>query len=119
MSQTDIAQVGPDGVDEAMNRVLAAERDARLAVAECRAEASRLVAEAESRARGLAGRSEAHIKFAHRLADAAIAQAIAGLAEVGPGTASGTRVARSDSKVAPEPLTSAVEALMDEILGGA
>ena len=45
MSQTDSAQVGPGGVDEAMNRVLAAERDARLAVAECRAEASRLVAE--------------------------------------------------------------------------
>lgn len=106
-------------MDAAMNRVLAAERDARVAVSECRAEASRLVAEAEGRARALAGRSEAHIKLAHRRADAAIAQAVAGLAEVGPEPTSGLGVAQSGSEVAPEPLANAVETLIDEILGGA
>ena len=117
MSQTDSAQVGPGGVDEAMNRVLAAERDARLAVAECRAEASRLVAEAERRARALAGRSEAHIKLAQRRADAAIAQAVAGLADVGPGPVSGAGAVQAGSANAQEPPASAVETLIDEILG--
>jgi hypothetical protein len=125
MTSGDKSQARHASVDEAMNRVLAAERDARLAVAECRAEAARIVAEAETRARALAGRSEARIKAAHRIADAAIARALAELAEVpsDPGLDVGSegapRSIPDDSTLIPEPLAQAVEVLAGEILGGA
>jgi len=112
-------------VDEAMNRVLAAERDARLAVAECRAEAARIIAQAETRARALAGRSEARIKAAHRIADAAIARALGELAGVPPGSwletqAEGTPGAGlGEVAGALGPLDRALETLVGEILGGA
>jgi hypothetical protein len=104
-------------VDEAMNRVLAAERDARLAVAECRAEAARIIAAAERRARALAGRSEAHIKAAHRRADAAIENALADLVEVPPvAMPDGAPAPRSEGE-APPALAQAIGALVAEILG--
>ena len=116
MTSVDTTPVGTLTADEAMNRVLAAERDARLAVAECRAEAARLIATAESRARALASRSEAHIKTAHRRADAAIARALAELArtplpDLAEGPEGGAEVGAG--------LGSALflEGLADEILG--
>jgi regulator of protease activity HflC (stomatin/prohibitin superfamily) len=115
----DKTRSGQPAVDEAMNHVLAAERDARQAVAECRAEAARLVAEAEARARALAGRSEARIKLAHRVADAAIARALAELAEVPP-VSDLDRAAEGDldrAAAIPEPLASSLETLVTEILG--
>ncbi len=125
MTSGDKAQVGQVSVDEAMNRVLAAERDARLAVAECRAEAARIIAQAEGRARALSGRSEARIKSAHRIADAAVARALSELAEVppdpgidvGPEGLSGD--VSHDGATIPEPLARALETLVGEILGGA
>ena len=104
--------------DEAMNRVLAAERDARLAVAECHAEAARLIAAAEARARALASLSETHIKTAHRLADAAIARALAELAHTPlPDQSSGPDRAPDQHPALSAPLAQALEALVGEILG--
>lgn len=125
MASSDKPQGRQISVDEAMNLVLAAERDARLAVAECRSEAARLIAEAEARARALAGRSEARIKLAHRIADAAIARALAELAEVAPdpglvlGSNGASRGVSGESAAIPEPLSRALERLAGEILGGA
>ncbi len=117
MSSDDRQAGTTASVDQAMNRILAAERDARLAVAECRAEAARRVAEAERRARALAGRSEAHIKAARRRADAAIERALGELAEV-PLVAmpEGAPVPGSEGEVPPA-LAQAIEALVAEILG--
>jgi regulator of protease activity HflC (stomatin/prohibitin superfamily) len=122
MTSGDTTQVGPVAADEAMNRVLAAERDARLAVAECRAEAARLVAVAEARARALASRSEAHIKTAHRRADAAIARVLADLAQTplpdqAEGSRGGTEQGSGATTAIAPPLAKALVALADEILG--
>jgi regulator of protease activity HflC (stomatin/prohibitin superfamily) len=122
MTGGDKAQGRQVSVDEVMNRVLAAEHDARLAVAECRAEAARIVAEADARARALAGRSEARIKVAHRIADGAIGRALAELAQVplasGPDEEPKT-AAGGDAASVPQPLARAIRSLADEIIGGA
>ena len=68
-----------DSVDRAMNRVLLAEQEARDAVEQCRAEAARIIAEAEERARGFSQRAERRIKLAHRIADRAVERALQGL----------------------------------------
>jgi hypothetical protein len=109
----DKAQDRSVSVDEIMNRVLAAEHDARLAVAE-------FVAEAETRARALAGRSEARIKAAHRIADAAIDRALVELAQVPPAFGADgepTIAAGGDPLSVPQPLARAIRALADEIIG--
>lgn len=119
MTNSDKSQAGQTAVDQAMNLVLAAERDARLAVDECRAEAARIIAHAETRARALSGRSEARIKAAHRIANAAIARALADLAEVPAGVELDEPVegAPHGAAAIPEPLAKAVETLVAEILG--
>ena len=118
MSSGDTTEVGALTADQAMNRVLAAERDARLAVAECRAEAARLVAAAESRARALASRSEAHIKRAHRRADAAIARALADLARTPlPDQHAGEDAGHETATAEAAPLADVLDVLADEILG--
>jgi regulator of protease activity HflC (stomatin/prohibitin superfamily) len=120
MNTDDRKQPLSESVDEAMNRVLAAERDARLAVAECRAEAARLIAAAEAQARALAGRSEARIKLAQRIADGAIARALAELSEVPPvADLTGTLRDAASSADRAEHLTRAIDTLIEEILGGA
>jgi hypothetical protein len=123
MTRVDKTRGQTVSVDEVMNRVLAAERDARLAVAECRAEAARIVAQAETRARALSGRSEARIKAAHRVADAAIARALAELTGMppDPGLDAGLEDAPGgvpgNVGAIPEPLARALENLVGEILG--
>jgi hypothetical protein len=118
MTSGDTTQAGTLTADEAMNRVLAAERDARLAVAECRAEAARLIATAESQARALASLSEAHIKTAHRRADAAIARALAELAQTPlPDQAAGEDAGHETGTADAAPLAEILDVLVDEILG--
>jgi hypothetical protein len=68
------------GVDSAFNRVLAAEAEAREALARCRQEAAGRVSAAEREARAIAGRAERRIQAAHRIADRGIARGLAGLA---------------------------------------
>jgi regulator of protease activity HflC (stomatin/prohibitin superfamily) len=118
MTSGDTTQARVLTADEAMNRVLAAERDARLAVAECQAEAARLIAAAESRARALASLSEAHIRTAHQRADAAIAHALAELAQTPlPDQAAGKEAGHETGAAGGAPLAEILDVLVAEILG--
>lgn len=68
-----------EAVDGAIDQVLAAEREARAAVASCRAEANRILTAAEEKARRIDQRTEARIGRAHRIADQAVERALAAL----------------------------------------
>lgn len=72
--QTKVSETA--SVDRAINQVLAAEREAREAVEQCRARAAQMVAEAEDRAQAVAKRTERRIKAAHRIADMAVERAL-------------------------------------------
>jgi len=67
------------GVDDAMNRVLAAEEAAREAVAGCRREAEAIVARAETEARAISLRAERRIRAARGIADRGVERALAEL----------------------------------------
>jgi hypothetical protein len=103
---------GADAVDRAINRVLLAEREARVAVDACHGEAARIVADAENLSLGIGRRTEARIKAAHRIADRAVDRALHEL--LGP-------IAGRESKQGGTPdaarLERAVDVLVAEILG--
>lgn len=75
-----------DSVDQVMNQVLAAEREARDAVERCRAEAVRILDAAEDGARRIAQRTERRIKLAHRIADQSLERALRELRDPRSGT---------------------------------
>lgn len=108
--QTDKGEA--DGVDAAINRVLAAEARAREAVEACRVRAAAIVAEAEERAQQVAARADTRVRLAHRLADASVERALKQLLARG----SAAIDARSDTG-AGGGLEAAVAALADEITG--
>lgn len=100
-------------VDEAMNRVLAAEQEARQAVEDCREEAAAILSAAEETAAAIERRTERRIRAAHQIADQAVERALAELA--------GTRPVGSDALAPPadpERIGRAVATLADEIIGG-
>jgi vacuolar-type H+-ATPase subunit H len=66
-------------VDAVFNRVLAAEQEARDAVAACRREADEIVAQAERDARRIARRGDHRIRKGHAIADRSIERALADL----------------------------------------
>jgi hypothetical protein len=99
-------------VDLAMNQVLAAERDAREAVAACRQEAQRILEAAEERVLRISRRAERRVKVAHRVADAAVDRALLGL-----GREKGGRPAGPAGEVGDGSLDRAIDRLVDEILG--
>ena len=100
-------------VDRAMNQVLLAEQEARDAVEQCRAEAARIRAEAEERARRIAQGAERRIRLAHRIADRAVARAQQRLR--GPDSGSGLAIPTREARAL---LERAVDALVEEILDG-
>jgi hypothetical protein len=107
--QTKVSETA--SVDRAINQVLAAEREAREAVEQCRTRAAEVVAEAEERVRAVAKRTERRIKTAHRIADMAVERALKELLGKTPRVAVGA--SRSPgSKGADQ----AVEVLADEII---
>lgn len=71
--------VGSASVDEAINRVLTAERGARVAVAECRRQALVVLEDAREQARRIEVRAEGRISAVSSLADCSIRQKIAGI----------------------------------------
>ncbi|MCG6940250.1 MAG: hypothetical protein LJE69_03245 [Thiohalocapsa sp.] len=77
------------GLDAAFNRVLAAEAEARDAIARCREQAAARVAAAEREARAIAQRAERRIQVAHRIADRGIERGLAELAVSGDEAAAG------------------------------
>ena len=102
-----------DSVDRAMNQVLLAEQEACDAVEQCRAEAARILAEAEERVRRIGEGAERRIRLAHRIADRAVERAQQGLRgpDAGPESEISAREAR-------ELVDRAVDLLVDEILDG-
>lgn len=101
-------------VDEAMNRVLAAEREAREAVETCRGEAAAVLRRAEETAAAIGRRAERRVRAAHQIADAAVERALAALAGTRP---AGGETAPAAAQV--EAVGRAVAALVEEIVGGA
>jgi hypothetical protein len=100
------------GIDEAMNRVLREEAQARDAVEACRARAKALLEDAQNRAKRVEQRADARIVRVQWLADRALQRALQRLTEATPqpGTASpaateGDRLAR------------AIVRLLDELVG--
>ena len=68
--------IDADRTDNAFNRVLAAEAQARERVAACRQEAAALICAAEERARSIAQRTDGRVRRAHDIADAAMARTL-------------------------------------------
>jgi F0F1-type ATP synthase membrane subunit b/b' len=101
-----------DQVDSAINRVLAAEAQAREAVEACRVRAAAILAEAEERAQQVAARADRSVRLAHRLADASVERALKQLLAHGPAHAdAGLEIGAGGG------LEAAVAALADEITG--
>jgi len=110
MSEREQAAASPS-VDEAMNRVLRAEQEARAAVEGCRAEAAAIVTAGEERAKRIVQAADRRIRAAHRLADQAVERAVKDLLGVQP------EVAASALEGGGDRLDRAVAALADEIIG--
>lgn len=66
-------------VDPAINRVLAAEAEAREAVAECERQAAELVSRTETRCRLVSQQTERHMQRAQQIADQGVERALAEL----------------------------------------
>jgi cell division septum initiation protein DivIVA len=96
-------------VDEVFNRVLAAEQEAREAVAACRLEADAIIARGEREARRIARRADRRMRNAHAIVDRSIERALAEL----------QRPAAAGTDAAPDPeLVSEVAArLARELMG--
>ena len=67
------------GIDDAMNRVLAAEQAARDAVDGCRRQADAIITGAEAAARDVSSRAERRMRLAHGIADRGIERALSAL----------------------------------------
>jgi regulator of protease activity HflC (stomatin/prohibitin superfamily) len=67
------------GIDDAMNRVLAAEQAARDAVDGCRRQADAIITGAEAAARAVSSRAERRMRLAHGIADRGIERALSAL----------------------------------------
>lgn len=67
------------GIDDAMNRVLAAEQAAREAVEGCRRQADMIISRAEATARAVSSRAERRMRLAHGIADRGIERAMSEL----------------------------------------
>jgi len=101
-----------NSVDQAMNQVLEAEREARDAVERCRAEAARILAAAEEGVRRIDQRAERRIKLVDRMADRAVERARQEL----EGRRSSLELAMPEVEIR-ELLDCAVDDLVEEILG--
>jgi len=99
-------------VDQAINQVLAAERDAREAVERCRAEAEAILAAAEERVGRIGRSTERRVRAAHRTADRAVERALKELLGADVGEDDHAAAVADEARV-----DRAVETLADEIVG--
>jgi hypothetical protein len=111
MSRDAIALNTP-GIDEAMNRVLREEQQARTAVETCRERANMLLEHAQNRAKLVEYRTDARLLRVQWLADRALQRALQSLtasasrSRLGPASAAGNdRLAR------------VIEVMLDEVVG--
>jgi len=100
-------------IDEAINAVLRAERDAKNTVEECRKEADRQLAEAREKARRIARRTDARITALHGRCSTATHREIETMLESEHEPETG--LPRESEK---EILRAAIKALATELTGG-
>jgi len=111
MSRDTTAPPTP-GIDEAMNRVLREEEQARHAVEACRARAKALLEDAQNRAKRIEQRADARIVRVQWLADRALQRALQRLTEATPAAAT-----VSPSAMDGDWLPRAIARLLDELVG--
>jgi hypothetical protein len=99
-------------LDQAFNRILAAEAEARAAVADCQAQAAQRLADAEARARRIAERTDQRLKLVHDTADRAVTAALAQLPPL-----TDAHPAEALDTAAQARLRATIAALADEIIG--
>ena len=107
----DNAVLNLPGIDEAMNRVLREEQQARVAVETCRERAKMLLEHAQNRAKLVEYRTDARLIRIQWLADRALQRALQGLG--GPARAGlGRSTVTGDERLA-----RAIEVMLDEMVG--
>jgi regulator of protease activity HflC (stomatin/prohibitin superfamily) len=111
MSRDTTAPPTP-GIDEAMNRVLREEEQARHAVEACRARAKALLEDAQNRAKRVEQRADARIVRVQWLADRALQRALQHLTEATPQSSTGPPAATEDDRLA-----RAIARMLDELVG--
>jgi len=100
------------GVDDAMNRVLREEQQARVAVETCRERAKMLLEHAQHRAKLVEYRTDARLLRVQWLADRALQRALQGLGATGARAhAELPRIGASDR------LARVIDAMLDEMVG--
>jgi hypothetical protein len=100
------------GVDDAMNRVLREEQQARVAVETCRERAKMLLEHAQNRAKLLEYRTDARLLRVQWLADRALQRALQGLAASASRSGFGAAATVGDQHLA-----RVIERMLDEMVG--
>ena len=100
------------GVDEAMNRVLREEAQARVAVETCRERAKMLLEHAQNRAKLVEYRTDARLLRVQWLADRALQRALQRLAAPSPRSRSTAPLTGPGSRLA-----HVIEVMLDEMVG--
>lgn len=100
------------GVDDAMNRVLREEEQARLAVETCRERAKMLLEHAQSRARLVEYRTDARLLRVQWLADRALQRALQRLTAASPRTRAEAPLAGPGGRLA-----RVIDVMLDEMVG--
>jgi hypothetical protein len=108
----DTAPLNVPGVDDAMNRVLREEQQARVAVETCRERAKMLLEHAQNRAKLVEYRTDARLLRIQWLADRALQRALQRLAA--PPSPPGLR---RSSLARDERLARVIERMLDEMVG--
>ncbi|AGA91015.1 hypothetical protein Thimo_2270 [Thioflavicoccus mobilis 8321] len=104
-------------IDQAINRILAAEREGRADVARCAAEAEGILADAQARAERIRERTEARVQLVHRIADRCLEKVLGELHSLPPEPDEGTAPLAAASDVPDEVMDDAVARLVDELIG--
>jgi hypothetical protein len=108
----DNALANLPGVDEAMNRVLREEQQARVAVETCRERAKMLLEHAQNRAKLVEYRTDARLIRIQWLADRALQRALDRLGAPAPRAGAGVAGAGQGDRLA-----RIIEGMLDEMVG--
>ncbi len=108
----DTALLNAPGIDEAMNRVLREEQQARVVVETCRERAKMLLEHAQNRAKLVEYRTDARLFRVQWLADRALQRALQGLGASGARAGLGRGTVTGDERLA-----RVIEVMLDEMVG--
>jgi pheromone shutdown protein TraB len=109
----DAVAVSTPGIDDAMNRVLREEQQARVAVETCRERAKLFLEHAQNRAKLIEYRTDARLLRVQWLADRSLQSALQRLSAAGPRSgAPSPRVRDADR------LARIIDRMLDEMVGG-